>query len=129
MSKKTSKYTPTDVLAAINTAKAYVANVTDKNCNDSLTRQLMGLSTDAERSDPDAVIAICKRVIKDALSVTATTQVIASNAGKNGGQSQGLNLVNEIDIETALKELDEMKKRWKIQDKQQNSSKNKKDNK
>lgn len=128
MSKKKSKYTPTDVLAAINTAKSYVANVTDKNCNDSLTRQLSGLSTDAERSDPDAVIAICKRVIKDALSVTAKAQPIASNAGKNGGQSQSLNLVNEIDIETALKELDEMKKRWKIQDKQQSTVKNKKDN-
>ncbi|MGY3321263.1 hypothetical protein [Pseudomonas sp. TE3911] len=128
MSKKKSKYSPTDVLAAINTAKSYVANVTDKNCNDSLTRQLMGLSTDPERSDPDAVIAICKRVIKDALSVTATTQVIAASAGKGRGQSQGLNLVNELDIETALKELGEMKKRWKIQDKQQNSLKNKKDN-
>lgn len=129
MSKKKSKYTSTDVLAAINTAKSYVANVTDKNCNESLTRQLTGLSTDPERSDPDAVIAICKRVIKDALSVTAKTQVIAASTGKGVGQSQSLNLVNEIDIETALKELDEMKKRWKIQEKQQNSSKNKKDNK
>lgn len=129
MSKKKSKYSPTDVLAAINTAKAYVANVTDKNCNESLTRQLMGLSTDPDGSDPDAVIAICKRVIEDALTVTAATQVIAASTGKGVGQSQSLSLVNEIDIEAALKELDEMKKRWKIQDKQQNSSKNKKDNK
>lgn len=128
MSKKKSKYSPTDVLAAINTAKSYLANVTDRNCNESLTRQLLGLSTDPEGSDPDTVIAVCRRVIEDALSVTAKTQIIASNAGKNGGQSQSLNLVNEIDIETALKELDEIKKRWKIQDKQQSTVKNKKDN-
>lgn len=126
MSRKKSKYSPTDVLAAINTAKAYVANVTDKNCNESLTRQLLGLSTDPEGSDPDTVIAVCRRVIEDALSVTAKTQVIASNKGKTGGRSQDLNLINEIDIETALKELDEIKKRWKIQDKQENIVKNKK---